>query len=412
MGMPTSMGMPPGAFGGNPNQPSAPADFPNSARPSQEPVSPFSIKDEGMPNAFSELVDPRACRPLSWQIGFNYMLLWYRRSPFPITATTGILADPRPAALNQPGTTVVSTAFEPGPSSAFRITGTCWLRDPELLGLDMSFFIMEQRSVSQDFASDANGAPVLGRPYFNPVLMQETAEPRSLPGIFKGTMSDTVTTRLMGADVNLKWQGSPYAEGSHFNCYLGARWLRFDERYISYDVSEDIGGVGFLTTFSDTFATYNQFFGGQVGVEWQYRMGRFSLGVLSKVAVGPNYQTIKINGETVQTTLGTATTDSDKQGLFAMPSNIGSYRSIKVAVLPEVAANLSIDLTDHLRFNVGYTMLLLNQTVRPGNQIDRNVNVQPLFTGGGIPPLVPEPPTFRQSNLDIHMLNVGLEFRF
>ena len=43
--------------------PAVAADFPNPACASNEPVSPWTMRDEGMPNAFNELEDPRP-RPL------------------------------------------------------------------------------------------------------------------------------------------------------------------------------------------------------------------------------------------------------------------------------------------------------------------------------------------------------------
>src|ERR1051325_11462602 len=39
--------------------PAVPADFPNPACPSNEPVPPWSVREEGMPNAFNELAGPR-----------------------------------------------------------------------------------------------------------------------------------------------------------------------------------------------------------------------------------------------------------------------------------------------------------------------------------------------------------------
>src|SRR5262245_19334286 len=55
MGMPTSGGgMAPGAFtNSNPGAMRTPADFPNPACGPQEPMSPFTLKDDGWGNAFS-----------------------------------------------------------------------------------------------------------------------------------------------------------------------------------------------------------------------------------------------------------------------------------------------------------------------------------------------------------------------
>src|SRR5262249_16493916 len=107
------------------------------------------------------------------------------------------------------------------------------------------------------------------------------------------------------------------------------------------------------------------------------------------------------------------TTSDATQGLYAQSSNIGEYRQTKFAILPEVAAKLNIDLCDRIRFNISYSFFWLNNTVRPGDQMDRNITIQPFGSGGGIfQPVLPGPPTFRQSTFNVQMLNLGLEFLF
>jgi len=410
-GMPASMGMPPGAFG-HPGATGIPADFPNPGMPSQEKVSPFSIKDEGMPNAFSELVDPRLCRPIRWQISAGYTFLWFNQGKYPPLATTGSLADAVPGALGQPGTIVLSTERTPGMSSAFRTTFTYWLLDPEALSLDANFFIMENRSVINYFQSDETGFPLLARPYFNVVGRQEGAELRSAPGISKGTMFDSVTTRLMGAEVNLTCRTASIYEGAMLNFLVGVRWLRLDERFSSHDTTADLGGVGTSFTFADEFATRNQFIGGQLGGEWMYRVARFTFAMHGKLAIGPNYQSVDISGQTNATNLITTANVTDDQGLYAQPTNVGTYRQVKTTYLPEFGARIAIDLSDRCRFNVGYNFLWLNHAVRPGDQMDRSINIQPLLAPTITPPLVPAPPTFQQSTFTAHMLNLSLEFMY
>lgn len=412
MPQPNGNGIPPGAFSGNPALTGQPADFPNAAVPSQEPTTPFSIKDDGMPNAFSELIDPRMQRPLRWQIDAGYTFLWFHPGNYPPLATTGNIADRLPGAIGMPGTVVLSTKPEPGPSSAFHTTVTYWVRDPEALSLTGTFFVMEQRTVNQTFNSDVNGNPLLARPYFDAPTRQEFADIRAFRNIFKGSMSDNFTTRVMGSDINLNWHSSNNYDGAHVVFLIGGRWLQLQERYSSFDKLEDVRGVALSATISDTFATYNNFYGGQVGAHWVYRLSRFQFDLSGKVAVGRTYQTIKVEGQTVVTNLTTTQAISDNFGLYSQPSNIGQYKSIHTSVLPEFEAKFSVDLTERLRFNVGYTFMWINNVVRPGDQMDRNINDQPLNAGRGAAPFVPPPPQFRQSNFYGHFLNVGLEFMF
>lgn len=411
-GMPMGGGMPPGAFGGNPALLGQPAEFPNPAQKSKEPENPFSLKEDGSPNAFTS--DPYPYRPMRLQFSLGYTFLWFRPGDYPTLATTGSTVDANPGALDQPGTQIRSGGpREPGPSSAFRTTFTYWLRDPEILSLNGEFFLMEQRSLLGSLNSDGTGTPVLSRPFFNPtpLALGEDADSRSLPGVARATLSDSVRTRLMGGDLNLKWHSSAHAEGAHLAIIAGLRWLRLDERYQSYDTRDDIGGFGGQNfTISDTFTTYNQFFGGQLGAEYRYTLGRFSVDLAGKVALGPNYQTIKIHGQTVVVDTATSTRDVDESlGLFAQPSNVGNYRRTQLAVVWEAGGKLNFDITERLRFQVGYSFLMQNRTVRPGDQMDRVINRQDVLAPQTEPAL-PGPPSFRQSYFYAHMLNLGLEF--
>src|ERR1043165_2274564 len=111
-GGPGGGGPPPGAFGGNPALGGMPADFPNPGVPSKEPVSPFSIKDDGLPNAFSILNDPRPrVNPYFWTIRGEY-LNWQISSTGPsvVLVTTTSNSPIERGALDQPNTSIVVPA--------------------------------------------------------------------------------------------------------------------------------------------------------------------------------------------------------------------------------------------------------------------------------------------------------------
>jgi hypothetical protein len=258
-----------------------------------------------------------------------------------------------------------------------------------------------------------NGNPVLTRPFYNIVTRREDADPRALPGVLRGTMHDSITTRFMGGEGNLRWNSTNSFQGSSLSFLGGFRFLRLDERYNSFDTSIDVGGVGPSTTISDAFATHNLFYGGQVGLEWQYRLERLTLALSGKVAVGQNYQTLNISGETVITDIPTSVSTTDPQGLYAQPSNVGAYHTVHTSVIPEFGAKMSVNLTDRLRFSLGYTFLLMTNVARPGDQLDRVINIQPLQGAPAVAPLLPPAPTtFQQSTFHTHMLNLGVEFLF
>ena len=61
-------------------------------------------------------------------------------------------------------------------------------------------------------------------------------------------------------------------------------------------------------------------------------------------------------------------------GLFAQPSNSGTTSRNVFAVAPEVAMQVGFDWTPRLRSFVGYNFLYMSNVLRPGNQLDRNIN--------------------------------------
>jgi hypothetical protein len=106
-------------------------------------------------------------------------------------------------------------------------------------------------------------------------------------------------------------------------------------------------------------------------------------------------------------------------GIFAQPSNIGSYSRDRFAVLPQVDANIGYQVFNWARVFVGYSILYLNHVERPGNAIDRNLNPTqiPFNNDPAGPALTPTGPTaptfiFRDSTFWAQGINFGLELRY
>ena len=88
------------------------------------------------------------------------------------------------------------------------------------------------------------------------------------------------------------------------------------------------------------------------------------------------------------TPAGTGSARTFPGGYLALPSNMGEYHRTHFGVVPEVGLNLKYQLTQKLGVSLGYTALYLNSVVRPGEQIDRNVNggQSSLYSGTPTPP--------------------------
>ncbi|NOY42215.1 MAG: BBP7 family outer membrane beta-barrel protein [Planctomycetes bacterium] len=216
----------------------------------------------------------------------------------------------------------------------------------------------------------------------------------------------------------------------------GVRWASLDE---SLGIREDLLVVdaptgaaspnGTTFVVNDLFETSNDFVGGEVGFMMEWERRRWSLGFLSKVAIGNTRQRVDISGST--SIDGAAAVDG---GLLAqryvhpgadlipgnaddfVVGNIGRYERDEFSMIPELGATLGYRITPRLKLTFGYTLLYWSNVLRPGDQIDIDVN------GNLIPSVAVVPATvvagdhprfdFRQTDLWAQGINLGGEYRW
>ena len=191
----------------------------------------------------------------------------------------------------------------------------------------------------------------------------------------------------------------------------GLRWAEFDEQLgITEDLQERVAnGDSFLV--NDVFDTDNEFTGGEVGFRWQWEQQRWSLDLLSKIAIGSTRQRVRINGSTL-VNREDAGGELRTGGLLALPSNIGVFERDQFSIMPELGAKLGYMLTDRLRISAGYTFLYWSNVVRPGDQIDLLIdpNQVPVLDGAdeGFSPAF----RFIETGLWAQGLDFGAEYRW
>jgi hypothetical protein len=173
---------------------------------------------------------------------------------------------------------------------------------------------------------------------------------------------------------------------------------------------------------TDRFATSNQFYGGQVGAEGRWMFGRLTLDGRVKLALGITQQELTVDGN--QQIIGRNNPDPRPGGLLALPSNIGSFSSSRFSVVPEVGGSVGYYVTDWMRLSVGYNFLYWSSVIRPGDQIDRNLNSDQIpnfnlvpVAGGGFRParISTDPPPqrlFNPTDYWAHGLTFGVEVNF
>ena len=102
-------------------------------------------------------------------------------------------------------------------------------------------------------------------------------------------------------------------------------------------------------------------------------------------------------------------------GLLAAGPNLGEFTKDRFSVVPEVTLNLGYMVTPNFRTYVGYNFLYWTNVIRPGQQIDRVVDLTNVPNGpaGVLPSGLNRPlPTFTQTDLLVTGIQFGAEFRW
>lgn len=371
-----------------------------------------------------------------------------------------ITDDKSPALVNSApvGTPLAATAFtsvlvggsnNPFAADGFvgmRLRATYWFSDDHLWGVDGSAFLLPEQQ--DNIYLQSTGTPVqIGRPFvdFAPTIIVPGPVVNGVPTTrvvanpnFGGPASEIIAgteggrtavgdvsimhrTSLWGFDANLRrnlWLGDMMTS----DVFFGYRQLGLDE---SLTITERVlttqnqaGGVpiaGTVSTIRDQFSVTSRFYGGQIGLDNQFRFGDFSIGIRGSIALGCTQQTLDITGSRT-TVVPPNTTVVTQGGLLALQgTNIGGRSRNMFSVVPEVGLTVGYDLYDWLRVSAGYNFLYWNNVVRAGEQVDPRVNVNFLpdadprlrNTGQRVPAQL-----FPNSDFFAHGVTFGLELRY
>jgi hypothetical protein len=372
----------------------------------------------------AEYVGPMRCwvRP-------EYLLWWVKNAPLPVPlVTTGNPAvgfDPNAVntvntagAIGQPGTQVLlgDQRVRVPSLSGMRLTLGGWIDDDAVFGLEGSGFALARVTNSFSVTSDKAGNPPLYFPIFSAIAGAERAVPIADP--LRGFSGDVVvnsTLRLWGAD----WDGILtlfHSPGMQLSLLTGGRYADLREHLQIQNTTTDLIFDN-TEILNDSFVTRNQFYGGQIGGKLFLLYDRFTLDVTGKVALGITHQVVDVAGNITQigpnplTPPGAGTFPG---GLFAQTSNSGHRVANPFSVLPSLELKLGYVLNPRARILVGYDLMAWDRVVRPGDQIDHNVNLtqnavlDPNGVGRLVGPAQPAP-LFKGSDLWVQGLSLGVE---
>jgi hypothetical protein len=356
----------------------------------------------------------------------EYLMWMVRPSPVPLPiATTGVPENAIPGALGQPGTQVVigQQSFNSNPTSGIRGRLGFEFADTGF-GVEAAGFLLDQQVARRGVPSPTSSPSVLALPFFSVSQGSEAVALIRIPDGVEGSINLALRTNLSGTEANFSYALNTYVADW---VYIGYRYLNLTEaldvtsrfRVLGTGVVSFLGEPvppGLLGNIHDAFNTGNEFNGGQFGLVKRLTLGRgrVMLDTRASVALGNTSQTLLIAGESNITAPNGQVLAARPGGLFALPSNSGHFAGDRFSVVPEIGATLYVQAWDNVLAFVGYSFLYWNNVLRPGEQMDRHIELQqvpfsPLFTGtGALQPGVP----FHRTDLSVHGLHAGLAFQF
>lgn len=372
---------------------------------------------------------------MTW-IRAEYLYWWTQGMHVPPLVSTGPQGDPglpnyQPGFLGYPGTQILfgGEGVNRFGRSGMRFTLGTWLNMCQTIGVEADYFGLATANTNFFAASNGVGEPVISRPFFDTRgdLMNQNVEIVSAPGILDGSVAVQASTSLQSAGIrglfNLccsqtcysgsPWWGMNGPGYSRLDFLLGYRFATLNDRVT---VNENLNTLDTQVPLNirvhDSFVSQNQFHGADLGFKIQKYRGRWSLDLLSKVAIGNVNQVVTILGATAFTQAG-ASTQVLPGGLLAQQTNIGRYSRNDLGLIPELGATVGYQLTPRLRATFGYTFMFWSNVARAGEQIDFNVNSNYLppavaITGDPRHPLF----VFNENSFWAQGINTGLDFRW
>lgn len=350
----------------------------------------------------------------------EYMHWWTEGMELPPLVTTSPAGTPQAdaAVLGEPNTSILfgNRRINDDSTSGIRFKTGFWLTPQGTFAIEAEYF--EFLGDQDDGYRGGGGSQIVGRPLFDPSRGIETAQLIDFDGRVSGTLgigsSSDLRSFLINGRVGLCPVGTCNANGlaDRTDWIVGYRYLKLDESLtFNENLTSEVANVPGTVVNSEAFRTRNEFHGLQLGVVHQAQFRRAYLESSLRVAVGNNSQRAQISGNTQITENGV--TDSFGGAVYAQRSNIGTYDREELTMIPELGLTLGIRVTDWLDATVGYSALYFPNVIRPGKQIDGDVNTN-LFQPETDPFVGPLRPQFQfvESDYLAHGLTLGAELRF
>jgi hypothetical protein len=379
----------------------------------------------------------------------DWLMWWAAPAHIPALVTTGPALgnpplDPSGGVLGVNGTQILygNSSINQGGRSGVKTTIGAWLDCCHTWGLEGDWLSLG--GLSSHYFNNSYGSPLLARPFYDVSLGANNAELTAYANpdpIFTGSINIDSNDYFDSVGVALRYNlccNSCRDECCDSGCdgSCGSACGGVDSRCMYYCRTDLV--VGFrrytlddnLTIFenttdnrtdsnfqiTDSFRTTNNFYGSEIGLNTEMRSGRWSLDILTKLAIGNNHQTTYIDGKTVISQPGVPSV-TQYSGILAVQPNIGAHPDDRFTFIPQFSTELGYQLTCHWRAYLGYSILYWGSVLRAGDQIDTNIDprnwpsgLSPSPTPGSALPF----PAYlaRTTGFWAQGINLGAEFRF
>jgi Putative beta barrel porin-7 (BBP7) len=396
----------------------------------EQPLVPPVASDEHFWDGGGEVVDGELigeecascdaaapCSPRDWLRPFDmwargeYLFWWSKgsRPPPLVTTSTGTGR----GILDEPDTQVLfgSELIHRDERDGGRFSIGAWLNDDHCHAIEVDFFFLEDASTG--FEAQSTGTPLLGRPFFNVELQTEAVQTIASEGVSTGGVFISSESKLNGAEVLLR-RRMDYGCDRRVDFLYGYRYAGLDERLVIRDELTSIDPtsnvpLGTVVGGFDSFQTFNQFHGGELGLSMDFYRRRWALGLVGKIAFGNMREQVTVGGTTFVAVPGAERVDS-VGGLLTQASNIGGFKRDQFAVIPEGQLNVRYCWSPNVELSAGYTFIFISEAVRPADQIDRRVDPRQITDPANATPLPAF--DFLGSEFWVQGVNVGFEYKF
>jgi hypothetical protein len=393
--------------------------------------SPGASADEGPCADYAGL--PVCSPPGRFWLRADYLMWWTSGMNLPPLVTTGTTANPSSTVLF--GNDIVND----GGRSGFRTTLGFWLDCRHIWSAEFDYVGLGGQSAN--FNQFSTGDPILTRPFFDLNLKPPAGavEYVAFPGTttqpqVSGSISVAAKDYFQSAGVSMSYNlcscdsccdscnagcdpcancCAPTLHCCRTDLLVGFRYYNLSDSVSINETPQTATPVFAMYNITDNFSARNDFYGSELGLRTKVYRGRWSLDILTKLAMGNTHQSVNINGLTIKTTTDGTTTNY--AGLLASTTNSGIWQQNTFTMIPQLGLELGYQLSCHWRAYLGYNILYWGSVLRSGDQIDLQVDARNIPWNPAYQPTTALPfPQFpaQATAFWAQGINVGLERRF